>query len=430
MDMIRKLLHVEVKEIADRTLEIAGSTEDKDRMGDIIRASGWKLGPFKKNPVFMWAHNYDQPPIGRAIKVWVDKDTNRLMFNVEFAGPDIYEFADTVYKLYRGGYLHATSVGFIPLDWEGKSDENPYPKWEGNIYTSQELLELSAVPVPANSNALVSAREAGLITVKEFDNLSPQLKTEKYYQAAAPVSKPEETENTIRIPVEGEEGKHEDHEIKTIDIDADKGITALYCVDCKKIITYIFDKDNGWTMESAQEWVNEHSKSLALVEVTTEQDSERHFAIRAPLPGIKPPPNEEKKEKQAKVITQEQLGDDLDYTLGNIKLVGINAANMPTAVLLASEIIQRSTGADIPDNILTKVGAVLNAKNKERLHQIRQLAQEVLDSAGTAQEEDEKQVKPLTPAPDPEAIKRQRAQDVAEVTGLVIAHLRGKRLPK
>ena len=134
-EMIRKLMPVAVKEVGDRTLEIAGSTEDKDRMGDIIRASGWKLKNFKKNPVFMWAHNYDDPPIGRATKVWVDKESNRLMFEIEFAGLDVYPFADTIYKLYKGGFLHATSVGFIPLDWEGKDEEeNSRPRWEGNVF--------------------------------------------------------------------------------------------------------------------------------------------------------------------------------------------------------------------------------------------------------------------------------------------------------
>jgi len=169
MNMLRKLMPVQVKEMGDRVLEIAGSTEDIDRQQDIIRSKGWKLASFKKNPVFLWAHDYSQPPIGRARKVWIDKDTKRLMFEVEFADAETYEFADTIYKLYKGGFLHATSVGFIPLDWEGKSEEEPYPKWEGNVFTSQELLELSAVPVPANAEALVNARDSGLITVKQFE---------------------------------------------------------------------------------------------------------------------------------------------------------------------------------------------------------------------------------------------------------------------
>jgi predicted CoA-binding protein len=37
-----------------------------------------------------------------------------------------------------------------------------------------------------------------------------------------------------------------------------EGISALYCGKEKKIHTYLFRKDKGWTMASAQRWVNEH----------------------------------------------------------------------------------------------------------------------------------------------------------------------------
>ncbi len=49
----------------------------------------------------MWAHNYDDPPIGEAVKVWVDD--SKLKFHIQFAEKDEYEFADTIYKLYKGG---------------------------------------------------------------------------------------------------------------------------------------------------------------------------------------------------------------------------------------------------------------------------------------------------------------------------------------
>lgn len=201
--MLHKLMPVVVKKLGDRMLEIAGSTEDKDRQGDIIRASGWKLVQFKKNPIFLWAHQYSSLPIGRATKVWIDKATKHLMFNIEFAPPETYEFADTIFKLYEGGYLHATSVGFIPLDWEGKSEEHPFPKWEDNVFTSQELLELSAVPVPANPNALVSARDTGVITVKEFEAIGSMVSLQEHNLDAAilsldkQVTEPEETEEIV-----------------------------------------------------------------------------------------------------------------------------------------------------------------------------------------------------------------------------------------
>lgn len=457
--IMRRLVPVEVKEVADRTLEIAGSTEEKDRMGDIVHAGGWKLGSFKKNPVFMWAHRYDDPPIGRAVKVWVDKETSRLMFNVEFAGPEIYEFADTIFKLYKGGFLHATSVGFIPLNWEGKGEENPNPKWEGNIFTSQELLELSAVPVPANANALVSARDKGFITVKEFDAVTKpvDLDLRELPHISLPplavnaisdegviksledvVTKPEETEDWIRIPVSGEGDKHGDHRIRTIVIDEGKGIRALYCGECKVIITYLFDKDKGWTIAVAQEWVDRNTKGINVYHQCL--DVNIKFNGRCPVclaieglehksdedaPIIDGAPKPIKGSSPGKKITQIELADELDYVTAAIIAVGISSKQMPTALSLAGEIIKRATGADIPDDIRGKVGAVLNAKNRDKLTSIQRLAQEILDSAEKPLEEGGKQVKIPELQVDPVKL---RAQDVAEVTHHVLSRITGRRI--
>ena len=109
--MERKVISAEVKEVKskERTLVFIGSTEVRDRMGDIIEADGWNLKDYKKNPVFLWAHNYHDLPIGKATRVWVSAD-KQLKFQIEFADKETYEFADTVYRLYKGGFLNAVSV--------------------------------------------------------------------------------------------------------------------------------------------------------------------------------------------------------------------------------------------------------------------------------------------------------------------------------
>lgn len=292
-DIIRKVITNEVKEVSDRVLQLIGSTEKQDRDGEVIKADGWDLKQYKKNPVIMWAHRYDQPPIGKALNVKVID--GKLTFKVEFADAETYEFADTIYKLFKGGFLNATSVGFVPLEWEdGDGEKNPK-----RIYTKQELLELSAVPVPSNPEALVTAREQGLITVKEFDFITKQkyqceciacgykLESEEHcrdikcpecggemrrlerpgvgQEGAEGTTKPEETENYIRIPVPGEEDKHKEHKIRWITVSEPKGIRGIYCIDCKKIITYVFDKDK-WSMEEAQRWVDEH-KAFSLIQL-------------------------------------------------------------------------------------------------------------------------------------------------------------------
>lgn len=147
----------------DRTLRFIGSTEVPDRDGDIILASGWELDNYKANPVFLWAHDYSKPPIGKAIDVQVRN--KQLIFDIQFPEEGVYPLADMVYKLYKGGFLNATSVGFI-----GKQAE---PIANGSKYIRQELLELSAVPVPSNPTALQQAKSKGYISTsmqKYFDD--------------------------------------------------------------------------------------------------------------------------------------------------------------------------------------------------------------------------------------------------------------------
>lgn len=147
----------------DRILRFIGSTEAQDRDGDIISSSGWELENYKKNPVFLWAHDYSIPPIGKAIDVRVRN--KQLIFDIQFLEEGVYPLADTIYKLYKGGFLNATSVGFV-----GKQAE---PIANGSKYIRQELLELSAVPVPSNPTALQQAKSKGYISTgmqKYFDD--------------------------------------------------------------------------------------------------------------------------------------------------------------------------------------------------------------------------------------------------------------------
>ena len=46
------------------------STDEVDRHGDLVSVGGWRLQAYRRNPVFLWAHDYTQPAIGRALAVW------------------------------------------------------------------------------------------------------------------------------------------------------------------------------------------------------------------------------------------------------------------------------------------------------------------------------------------------------------------------
>lgn len=141
----------------NRSFRAIASTALVDRQGDSIEQSGWVLDNFVKNPVIPWAHCYWELPVARAVEIGV-VDGN-LQMTVQFPPEGLYDFADTVWEMYRHGFMFAFSVGFIPIEYEGN--------WEdGYNFTKCELLEVSAVPVPANAGALVLAQKMGIMDNK------------------------------------------------------------------------------------------------------------------------------------------------------------------------------------------------------------------------------------------------------------------------
>jgi len=209
MDKIKKVFNCEVKQIgeeSERILRFVGSDETPDRDDDIIEAAGWKLEEYQKNPVFLWAHNYEMPPIGKAVKVEKDLAKKCLVFDVKF--PTVEElssdvrnpsehakFIDTIYNLYRGNYLSATSVGFRGIKFKPRDDDemNNKPEWQrGRRYLEQSLLELSAVPVPSNPNALQQAKSAGVAGVEAVEKALAEVKRVVPYKSFP--TEPESTE--------------------------------------------------------------------------------------------------------------------------------------------------------------------------------------------------------------------------------------------
>ena len=134
------------------------STDEVDRHGDVVSADGWRLEAYRHNPVLLWAHDYRRPAIGRAVAVWTEP--HRLLAKMEFAPG---AFAQEVAALYEYGFQWGVSVGFRPIRWE----EWRHPRtgaFLGLRYLEQELLEVSAVPVPANRHALRREAEGDALT--------------------------------------------------------------------------------------------------------------------------------------------------------------------------------------------------------------------------------------------------------------------------
>lgn len=157
------------KEDAD-LLHMMASNETLDRYDEVIEASGWQLDRYRRNPVIQNSHRYGDimDTIGRAEKTEV---INGSLVQVwRFASKE-NPIAKVARDLYRGKFLNASSVGFIPHEWEQGNHVTDYRR----KYTKAELLEVSAVGIPANPDALALAYKSGCIEKSDLVELSQLL---------------------------------------------------------------------------------------------------------------------------------------------------------------------------------------------------------------------------------------------------------------
>src|SRR5258706_5836912 len=120
--------------------------------------------------VFQNAHQYGDIIFTLGKSLISEVRAGRLFHRIEFA-TDVNPIARIAYGLYRGKFLNAVSVGFIPLRWENGSVEMGFRR----RYLDQELLEVSAVGIPANPNALQLGLKAGAVEKSEVKELSELL---------------------------------------------------------------------------------------------------------------------------------------------------------------------------------------------------------------------------------------------------------------
>ena len=132
-------------------IEFIASTEGIKRDGLELKLEQWELSNFKRNPVMLWAHDYmgQRPPIGR-VEIKQDKEQRALIASVTFDSDD--PFAADIERKYRNGFLNAVSVGWNTVLRSGKN-------WTDEDLTMDDLrfdlLDLSAVPVPGDPDALM-----------------------------------------------------------------------------------------------------------------------------------------------------------------------------------------------------------------------------------------------------------------------------------
>jgi phage head maturation protease len=139
------------------------SVSQEDRAGDVISTTGWELASYREHPVFLWVHDYRRPAIGKSVRTWMKggPDGGRLMATIEFAPTP---FAQEIRSLYAAGLMRCISVGFRALEMDPRTGSAGR---RGVLFKRQELLEISAAPVPVNPGVLARGPETEPAEVAE-----------------------------------------------------------------------------------------------------------------------------------------------------------------------------------------------------------------------------------------------------------------------
>ena len=164
------------------------TTDVVDREGDVVDPKGIIVSNYKNNAVMQWAHKYDELPLGKSVEMWANRiksvskdgepvEQEAIQAAVVFQPDSNYHESysglrgSMVRRMYLTGFLNAVSIGFDPQEWEelerkieeGNDKGVIISMTDGTRFLSWELLEFSAVPVPANPQALMQrSKEFGI----------------------------------------------------------------------------------------------------------------------------------------------------------------------------------------------------------------------------------------------------------------------------
>jgi hypothetical protein len=175
-DKLIRTLNAEVRVVdqAKGIVDYIASDETLDAYNEVILAKGWKFTHFAKNSPFVDTHDYCciDRLLGKVISWGIrgKQLVNRVQWAIDVPSADLARLG---WEMTVAGYLRAVSVGFEATrsvfqgaeNWatavrEAGLDVETAAKTR-RIFQEQEQLELSAVILGANPNALLAARKAG-----------------------------------------------------------------------------------------------------------------------------------------------------------------------------------------------------------------------------------------------------------------------------
>ncbi len=148
MNRAYSILTVKAVEDDQRTIRGIATTPSVDRVGDIIDPLGVQ---FTNPSPLLWQHKHDQP-IG-----WVEfgKPTkDGIPFTAKLPVVDavgiLRDRIEEAWQSIKLGLVRAVSIGFRPIEYA-------FMEGGGIHFTEVEVFELSAVTIPANAEAVITA---------------------------------------------------------------------------------------------------------------------------------------------------------------------------------------------------------------------------------------------------------------------------------
>jgi len=142
-----------------RIINAVISTEDVDHDGEVVVQEGIDTSEYQSSPIVLDRHNPDKHPVGKVISLNTKGGvtTASIQFTSKEENPDGYQ----TYRLYKGGYQTAFSVGLLP-----KEDD-----WRDGVryLTKTVLKEISTVPFGSNPQAVAKAYKDGIITKQQME---------------------------------------------------------------------------------------------------------------------------------------------------------------------------------------------------------------------------------------------------------------------
>jgi uncharacterized protein len=252
--LVRKTIHdTQLKEVneEERTLIVRISTINPDRSNDVVHPKGAKFENYLKNPVVAAFHRYDRPAIAKTVEIQAnDQD---IVAKLEFAPKGVNPEADMLFDLYKGGFMNAWSIGFVPKKFSQRGES-----WsDGREFQEWELLEYSAVLVPDNAEALTMLRSKGF---------EPELQNEmKEIDESS-------DEKEVTAPQVTDEDQKEAKKLEVVSIESAEGTLSLKLSN-DEVVSCSLEMVNEFVSKQSQEKANEFLKSIRNALVKVDKDA-------------------------------------------------------------------------------------------------------------------------------------------------------------